>query len=192
MFFFRWFQLSLHEDSFGVPSVLSNFFCCFHLKHWGNTDDEERRCKYRRRREASCWCENDFAYLVLSWKVHDTQEQLSLSFTLAFSPLIFSFTHPSCPFFSRHHSEGVLLLPSRLSNVGHAHQFTLLFEALSENIRNLPIITQVSWTICVQWGGLGWKQWIWMLSLNFRFSFLFYLHEVWKISLADKVLLSLH
>lgn len=116
----------------------------------------------------------------------------SLSFTLAFSPLIFSFTHPSCPFFSRHHSEGVLLLPSRLSNVGHAHQFSLLFEALSKNIRNLPIITQVSWTICVQWGGLGWKQWIWMLSLNFRFSFLFYLHEVWKISLADKVLLSLH
>lgn len=45
----------------------------------------------------------------------------SLSFTLAFSPLIFSFTHPSCPFFSRHHSEGVLLLPSRLSNVGRAH-----------------------------------------------------------------------
>lgn len=86
------------------------FFCCFHFKHWGNTDDEEWRCKYRRRREVSRWCENDFAYLVLSWKVHDTQEQLSLSFSLAlFFPFIFSFTHPPCPFFSRHHSEGVLL-----------------------------------------------------------------------------------
>lgn len=33
----------------------------------------------------------------------------SLSFTLAFSPFIFSFSHPPCPFFGRHHSEGVLL-----------------------------------------------------------------------------------
>lgn len=31
----------------------------------------------------------------------------SLSFTLAVSPFIFSFAHPPCPFFGRHHSEGV-------------------------------------------------------------------------------------
>jgi len=33
----------------------------------------------------------------------------SSSLSRAFSPFIFSFTHPPCPFFSRHHSEGVLL-----------------------------------------------------------------------------------
>ncbi len=91
-------QLSLHEDSFGVPSVLSNnFFVVFIFKHWGNTDDEERRCKYRRRREASRWCENDFAYLVLSWKVHDTQEQLSL-FHSRFFPLYLFIRSPSLSF----------------------------------------------------------------------------------------------
>lgn len=66
------------------------------LKHWGNTDDEERRCKYSRRREAPR-CENDFAYLVLSWKVHDTQEQLSLFHSRCF-PLYLFIRSPSLSF----------------------------------------------------------------------------------------------
>ncbi len=102
-------QLSLHEDSFGVPSVLSNIFLLFSFlnieetlmtrSEGVNTDGGEKRLVGVKM----------ILHILCSAERCMIRKSSSLSFTLAFSPFIFSFAHPPCPFFGRHHSEGVLL-----------------------------------------------------------------------------------
>lgn len=77
----------------------------------------------------------------------------SLSFTLAFSPFIFSFAHPPCPFFGRHHSEGVLLRHPVNGLTLNSWSCTLILAIIrgcKRKRQKSPFISQVSWTICVR------------------------------------------
>lgn len=108
MFFFCWFQFSLHEDFFGVPSFPVSFR--FILFSWNIEETlktgQTKREGVNRGGEKRLVGAKVILHILCSssWKVHDTQEQHSFSHTLLFPCCTLSFTHRSSPSFSRHHS----------------------------------------------------------------------------------------